>query len=826
MDKKVSHSGLEGMYMRIDRRNIGLQLTCMVMVCWLSGVAFAVDHPSLLVHESDYTALRNRAANSPWSDMKADAIDKVNHLNYDPGQSDLEEKAIRFTEIVSAGTLAYILDPGNKTSYLNKLKSTLGYLENLYNSRTGWDHTTQVDVGSSVFHAILSLDVIYHELDGSQRSNYEYWIGRHVNDTITASWETSGYAIKGIWALYRDDRGQIDANKNGYRNIIEGVYLTDYGIFNGGTNYANSRFCGTSRDQKFIFMDVLEHTGEMSWYNHSQVRQLYEWIFGHVHSPNSRIFAFGDSYNDRYRLDKVIGSVAAYGAHHYSAQAGRHAAYWMQGYSMPGRFSLYVLADQVSTPERPNFSKVYYDGGAWFVHNPNDQDAMAGALWNTTEEESHAHKDVNAIYLVAYGTAVMGNSGYTGYGSGDLGFDWTYIHDRAVSSNTVLINGSDHGSKRGGGISEGFVSPWLSYASGNSGGALPNGSHLRNFTFVPPQDGRQGYWILFDEVDAHSGGATANVALHPFSSQYSTISGNERYRWTINESPGHDVQFDVYLATPPNNVEIRDGLLADNRNNFVGKYTYSNYGTDGSGMKYITTLLMPHDANHPLPGLSRISGGNWTGGKVQHDGNTYDLAASILSSGTETVEGMTIDGQALFIRKSSSSSFPFYFVRKGRHFRTNESNQSGFDSDSDISLMMKENFGRLISGGTNVTLYYPGIELVILNGNQVSILDSGTDWIRFYAPGGTFDLEVISGFLPDPPSNLTATPVSGSEVQLAWQDNSDNEDGFVVERKPYGGDALNWRQVADLGVNTTSYTDTDSVHGMIQYTYRVGAYRE
>ena len=36
--------------------------------------------------------------------------------------------------------------------------------------------------------------------------------------------------------------------------------------------------------------------------------------------------------------------------------------------------------------------------------------------------------------------------------------------------------------------------------------------------------------------------------------------------------------------------------------------------------------------------------------------------------------------------------------------------------------------------------------------------------------------------VPAAPSNLTATAVSSTQINLAWQDNSNNEDGFKIER--------------------------------------------
>jgi fibronectin type 3 domain-containing protein len=80
--------------------------------------------------------------------------------------------------------------------------------------------------------------------------------------------------------------------------------------------------------------------------------------------------------------------------------------------------------------------------------------------------------------------------------------------------------------------------------------------------------------------------------------------------------------------------------------------------------------------------------------------------------------------------------------------------------------------------------------------------------------------QLFSGAAPTAPSNLTATPASATQVNLAWRDNSDNESGFKIERK-MAGDA-GFTQVAQVGPNETSYMDP-SLNAATTYTYRVRA---
>ncbi|MFA5795456.1 MAG: DUF2341 domain-containing protein, partial [Candidatus Brocadiia bacterium] len=74
--------------------------------------------------------------------------------------------------------------------------------------------------------------------------------------------------------------------------------------------------------------------------------------------------------------------------------------------------------------------------------------------------------------------------------------------------------------------------------------------------------------------------------------------------------------------------------------------------------------------------------------------------------------------------------------------------------------------------------------------------------------------------IPDAPSDLITSTVSGSTVMIQWADNSINENGFKIERSLTG---TYWTEIANLSPNTTSYTDnTGSVFN--RFYYRVKAY--
>ncbi len=73
---------------------------------------------------------------------------------------------------------------------------------------------------------------------------------------------------------------------------------------------------------------------------------------------------------------------------------------------------------------------------------------------------------------------------------------------------------------------------------------------------------------------------------------------------------------------------------------------------------------------------------------------------------------------------------------------------------------------------------------------------------------------------PAAPSNLTATSISTTQIDLAWMDNANNETAFKIERKigPRGG----FEQIATVGANVNTYSDTSLTSAQAHF-YRVRA---
>jgi tripartite motif-containing protein 71 len=75
---------------------------------------------------------------------------------------------------------------------------------------------------------------------------------------------------------------------------------------------------------------------------------------------------------------------------------------------------------------------------------------------------------------------------------------------------------------------------------------------------------------------------------------------------------------------------------------------------------------------------------------------------------------------------------------------------------------------------------------------------------------------------PAAPTNLAATAVSRSQINLAWTDNATNEDGLKIERCK-GSTCTNFVQITTVGPNVTTYVNT-GLSRNTAYRYRVRAY--
>lgn len=82
-------------------------------------------------------------------------------------------------------------------------------------------------------------------------------------------------------------------------------------------------------------------------------------------------------------------------------------------------------------------------------------------------------------------------------------------------------------------------------------------------------------------------------------------------------------------------------------------------------------------------------------------------------------------------------------------------------------------------------------------------------------------MKKVDDFIPAPLNLVPAKAPDGVSVALSWQDISDNEAGFIIERKLSSSE--NYAQIASVGSGNVSFTDSTVEEGKV-YNYRIRAF--
>jgi len=158
---------------------------------------------------------------------------------------------------------------------------------------------------------------------------------------------------------------------------------------------------------------------------------------------------------------------------------------------------------------------------------------------------------------------------------------------------------------------------------------------------------------------------------------------------------------------------------------------------------------------------------------------------------------------------SNVSGTPTSWYQINLNWSDNSDNENGFKIERDSSI--------IATVPSEVTYY-----------EDKSIPGGGTHTYRIIAynlagdsPSSTKDVTIPSN-IPYQPYNLHARLIGSSMVKLTWSDNSNNEQGFKIERKSEYEPP--WREIDLVGPNVTIYDDQYDFDPDTFYYYRVRAY--
>jgi hypothetical protein len=227
------------------------------------------------------------------------------------------------------------------------------------------------------------------------------------------------------------------------------------------------------------------------------------------------------------------------------------------------------------------------------------------------------------------------------------------------------------------------------------------------------------------------------------------------------------------------------------------------------------------------PGLTAddIAGIRSMYGSRQHD--AYDAAASNNSVGSATALGLSSGAANIRADLTSQADADYYKVIATSNSMTVSVDARGvsllapkvgvYDAGGNLLATISADYGKVatvtVSGLTAGQTYY-----LMADGATSDVFGMGAYRLDVKS-GATSVTPTPSPTAPAAPANLTAAPAGTSQIDLLWQDQSGNEDGFRIERS---SDGVNFTTVATTGANVSRYSATGLSAGTT-YHFRVRA---
>lgn len=740
------------------------------------------QHPFLLADSERLEKLSAVGGEEPWKSMKEEALKLAEETKIRRAvQSDSIVVSTMY-QVISYNAVGYILDSENAAVYKDRILDAIAYFDksnpgtvfgSIY-AKDGDNWNGSVPHGNTFVTAVAALDIIYPSLTEAEIAAAEAAL-QCVADAFWAHDEVhyaNTWGVRGIWAAYTQDWETLQQCWEEWQYQWHDSFNSDGGQL-ASSEYALQRYTESERNGKILLPYVMDYMGlDKTFFADEKNKNAFEFLLGYTYTPNGKFWMFGDTTTNGKADPKV--NQGAYAAAKYSDKAAGYGAFLVEGNNGPGTLlKLLFGADDGSMAEAtPPPSRIYDKTGAFFYENYADKNSLAGAMYNQTKVarvNGHSHTETNAIGLCAYGNRLTGGSGYALFQQPCEGFTWKYIQTSAVSANTVLINYdpvnikdpsdyNDHNNQwkypnddsYGKGIVNGFTNDLLCYAKGDSGNAIPNGTHNRSFVMVASQDYVPGYFIAFDEIQTQSPGDEATVVQRPYSSDYEILRENTEYEWNISDGE-KEVKLSVFLVNEPDKIEFWDGVAAGTADIIHLKSMFAKYAAGEDSNIRVATILFPSDENHKKADMKRIETAGASGAKVALGNGITDYVFS--SKGGECTyyitekettdygnyDKLTFEAKNVILRKNNGIN-AMYFAEDGKKILCGD---EGFQASEPVSVFMKDGKGTVEAAReTAITFMAYGVTGARINGEDTACV--GADGkISITVPSGVSEIELI-----------------------------------------------------------------------------------
>lgn len=728
------------------------------LFCLLLPIQYAVA--GNIIDTSDYTYWRKLASSSPfYAAMKESAIHAANN----GGQT---------SDVMGGCALAYILDPENKAIYISPIRNKF---ESRIKTMVIGDGAATSSVPShELFYALLALDVIRHDLDPANLSEYEGWLKDKIFQLYIGKWDPHAWSMRMLWYKYIGDEKKFQAAKVEFDIGLSEHYMPDDGVSPAGNGYCVQRWNSVERSAKNVAPDLMEYMGYHEYYTNPGLIGLKEFMYGYAVAPFGRILIYGDSRNtEGQRPWDIGGGNVVMSPHILSAARFSHKAYqyamWVlregvgaSSVSLKGHLPSYLIMAGTAANNKPIAFDIndavmaptrLFKNYAALISKTESKNALYLSMLNLAgNTEYHTHFEANALAMAGYGEILLRNAGYSGperdVRVNGVTATFDYLHFNSESANTVMIGGIRHSVKSGDGITEGLIGQEVEYCRGVSTTAIA-GTHARDVVFVQPSDRANGYYLVMDHVTTDKAGDNVNVAWHPNAGVLKTIASETHYISEIKQERGargprifteNKVALTTFLASPPSSVETKRIVNQGSRYSYVADYLVVNYDPVDK-RKDVLTVLFPADKTHKVAQLTRIEADEYTGCEIVQ-GAVEDIALTSNGATPGRQGGRRFQGEDVLLRTDSGKLVSFFV--KGVSFDNDHSARCGFQADASVAVYMKGPLGKITSSGTMATFYYPEIASIQLDGIAAPIVASGPNWARINIPKGTFAVKIVT----------------------------------------------------------------------------------
>lgn len=715
-----------------------------------------------IINSADYTYWRELAeTSSMFASMKESAISTA--IN-----------GSETRDVMGGSALAYILDPDNRATYIDKIKDKFD--TRITDMEIGTGAASSSVRSHELWFALLALDVIRYDLDTATLSIYEGLLETKIMQLVIGQWDPHGWAMRMLWYKYAGDEANFYAAKLEWEKGLSEHYMANDGVSPAGNGYCMQRWTSWERTTKNTTTDIMEYMGYNEYYTNPGFKGLHEWLFGYSVSPGGETLLYGDSRDAEVQAEwslegNTVVTPTFIKSIRFSPEAYKYAMWVLReslgksDLEVKGYLSNYLIMAGTAADNNPiEFDtddgelapSRLFENHATLITNEQSTDALYLSMLNLTgNTEYHTHYETNAIALAGYGEVLTRNSGYDGPGN-DVTVDGItstaeFMHSDSEAANVLMVGGRKHTTQTGEGITEGIVGEDIEYFRGSSSTAIA-GTHLRDVMFMQPSNGVNGYYLVMDHVSTDNTDDNVNVIWHPNSGTLNIIEHETEYFSEIKKDEGADgpklmteneATLTTFLGTAPASVEIKKMAYQSRAGYaYAGDYIYSNYNTVNNKAD-ILTVLFPGDKTHAAGDITRIEAGAYSGAKIIQ-GDVQDIAVTSDGSSAASYESLDFKGENVVSRRSTDK-FVSYFV-KGMSF---DDSGYGFQTENTVALYMKASdsadgmSGKITSKGATVTFYCPGIQSVQLDGADVTTIDSGSGWVQVEVPAGTLDVDIL-----------------------------------------------------------------------------------